>query len=713
MPDTHAILTTDPLADDDDAALIANGYEPIPAIGKAPVVAGWQDGQITAERIGRQREAHPEATNTGLRTGRLVALDFDLPEHVVNGHLLPIIKECLGTVSPLRRVGKTGFLLLYRNTDTPLRKITIDAHSGAARIEILGAGQQFIAYGVHPDTGADYAWPTGAEPFLIPLADLPAATPEQVRTLARRLAEKLRTIGYPDTTISGDMGESAEATIPSPATGSPITAAMLRDMLGFIQPPEDRSAWLPVGLALQHGQIPLTEPLSEDEWHALQREWSCGDLWKARTGDAIVVHSYDPDGNDATLGDRARDKDTAGLGTVVRLAQAAGYRGPTFIPVPLAVQYAPEVATYAAPVESEAKGQDQPSRFVLRDWRARRDQQPITPLISGFLPDGGTALIYATRSSYKSFIATGLAFAVAADRPAFGKLKVHRSGPVIYFAGEGFRALETQRLAALCSTHGIPDDGRLPIYTVAGVPQPRHDDEAQACCAAIKATLGEQRPVVIIIDTLARALAGLNENDAGDASRFLELIETLSNAFQCLVVAIAHQGKDEGKGVRGSTNFEAGVDCLWHATADEATLTVELKSEKEKDGEAGAAIHLKGRAVVVAGTPRGSLVFECIDADEFRRARGKSAGITPGDVGRALQALKAVKGVSVTTRVLATEIADEGADDKTIAAASRGLQRGMTKRLGAYIAHFGDGHGDATLWTFPAVETEGQTDARD
>ena len=60
-----------------DSELIANGYEPIPVNGKAPVAPGWQTGEITPERIAREREEHPNAINTGLRTGRLVGLDID------------------------------------------------------------------------------------------------------------------------------------------------------------------------------------------------------------------------------------------------------------------------------------------------------------------------------------------------------------------------------------------------------------------------------------------------------------------------------------------------------------------------------------------------------------------------------------------------------------------------------------------------------------
>lgn len=46
--------------------------------------------------------------------------------------------------------------------------------SQGAKAEILGAGQQFVAFGIHPDTGQPYDWPLGETPLDVAFADLPA-----------------------------------------------------------------------------------------------------------------------------------------------------------------------------------------------------------------------------------------------------------------------------------------------------------------------------------------------------------------------------------------------------------------------------------------------------------------------------------------------------------------------------------------------------------
>jgi hypothetical protein len=63
------------------------------------------------------------------------------------------------------------------------------------KVEILAAGQQFVAYGVHPVTGYPYAWP---EDDLLDLErdDLPEITPELAACVVDRADAILARIGH-------------------------------------------------------------------------------------------------------------------------------------------------------------------------------------------------------------------------------------------------------------------------------------------------------------------------------------------------------------------------------------------------------------------------------------------------------------------------------------------------------------------------------------
>lgn len=189
----------------DDLQLIRNGFEPIACVGKAPVAQAWQIGRITPERIVAMREAYPQATNTGLRTGKVVAIDIDIvnPDHVAQ--IVELAASVFGD-TPLQRFGSKGLLLCYR-ADTPSRKVVVSTDTDA-KVEILGQGQQFISDGIHPDTGKPYEWrglddfDEIATPLTVPLDTLPAVTPAMIADFADQCAELLGQLGYSNPRVS-------------------------------------------------------------------------------------------------------------------------------------------------------------------------------------------------------------------------------------------------------------------------------------------------------------------------------------------------------------------------------------------------------------------------------------------------------------------------------------------------------------------------------
>src|SRR5450759_5134265 len=117
------IISAVDLKPEQDAQLIANGYEPIPVLGKAAVAPGWTSSEITAERIAAERAAYPEAKSAGLRTGKLVGIDIDIVDGEHTLKLVELAFQILGD-TPLGRTGSKGIMLAYRN-ETPVRKSTI------------------------------------------------------------------------------------------------------------------------------------------------------------------------------------------------------------------------------------------------------------------------------------------------------------------------------------------------------------------------------------------------------------------------------------------------------------------------------------------------------------------------------------------------------------------------------------------------------------
>jgi Bifunctional DNA primase/polymerase, N-terminal len=177
--------------------LLQNGYEPIPIQGKRPRIAGWTSGNIDLERIVRETILHLGDRSTGLRTGALVGVDIDLHNDDHAEIIRQVVEDAAGP-TPFRRRGSKGAMLCYRKAGTPIGKLVIrDPAADRTLFEIFGEGGQFVAYGIHPDTGRPYEWLIpGQEPLLVPLAALPEISTDTLHDVRDRVSERLSELGY-------------------------------------------------------------------------------------------------------------------------------------------------------------------------------------------------------------------------------------------------------------------------------------------------------------------------------------------------------------------------------------------------------------------------------------------------------------------------------------------------------------------------------------
>src|SRR4051794_28678391 len=157
--------------------LRTNGYSPVPADGKAVYLPDWQTAAQRADETEYRRwrttfgyEVDSKArtyrgdrhTNTGLLCGELVGVDIDVPVHELATQVEGLAAAMLGE-TPLRRIGRAPKVLRAYRAEVTLPKIATPElflpDGTKVQIEILGKGQQFVAYGIHPETSQEYKWP--------------------------------------------------------------------------------------------------------------------------------------------------------------------------------------------------------------------------------------------------------------------------------------------------------------------------------------------------------------------------------------------------------------------------------------------------------------------------------------------------------------------------------------------------------------------------
>jgi hypothetical protein len=168
--------------------LIGAGYVPVACIGKRPALKAWQTlTEPTPAEIEWWSRTAPAATNTGVLTRLTPTLDIDVLDPDAAAAVEGLARDRFeerGYV--LIRFGRAPKRCIPFRTNTPFPKIVVDLiapEGAAAKLELLADGQQFIAFGTHPDTGNPYSWAGGDAPGGIKREDLPYLHEAEAKTL--------------------------------------------------------------------------------------------------------------------------------------------------------------------------------------------------------------------------------------------------------------------------------------------------------------------------------------------------------------------------------------------------------------------------------------------------------------------------------------------------------------------------------------------------
>ena len=139
-------------------AMIEGGWRivPLQPKQKRPAHANWPEREFTS------KDFRPNS-GIGIVTGHgIVALDVDAYcEDVSAAIAAEAIRHFGDTLERVGEAPKTA--LFYRGLDIKKRNIILKPTGKAPnykqeKLEVLGNGQQIVAFGVHPDTGQPYKW---------------------------------------------------------------------------------------------------------------------------------------------------------------------------------------------------------------------------------------------------------------------------------------------------------------------------------------------------------------------------------------------------------------------------------------------------------------------------------------------------------------------------------------------------------------------------
>lgn len=353
---------------------------------------------------------------------------------------------------------------------------------------------------------------------------------------------------------------------------------LIKEALDVLDPDMGHADWLKVGMALHHE--------TGGEGFDLWDQWSAGgskypgegnlrgrwDSFGRNPGKQVTLRSLiqlaNSQGARITVNAISMEEFDALAEDVEDIAPALVSTSDDYVPI------TEDLAPVA--VSEKAMAAASKHRFPVIPWHQFAIQTTHQYLIKGLLPKATLGVLYGESGSGKSFITLDMCVAVARGLPWRGKRSTQ--GRVVYIVAEGAAGFRN-RLIAYARHHGL-DPAGIPLDIIDATPNLLLKDDALDVCKAILDT--GARPSLVVVDTLAQAMAGANENASEDMGKALAHCKGIYKATGAMVLLVHHSGKDSSRGARGWSGMRAAADVEL-----EVTRTIQgraLRTTKQKDG---------------------------------------------------------------------------------------------------------------------------------
>jgi hypothetical protein len=388
--------------------------------GKAPLGAQWRERALRDPPEAAALAAVAHAANTGVLCDGLQVVDIDVDDRNVAGQLRALAQDMLGDTIIRTRDNSGRCLLPYRAAKgSPRKKVLAGWHG---KIEILGAGQQFVAHGIHP-SGAQLRWyPVGPEQMAV--ENLPAVTEKQINDFFLAASKML----------GAEVFESAQDKKPNGQDGPnipPGDAVLFSDIVDVLA-------------ALD--AIPNSGPADWEHWNNIGLA-----VWLATGGSELGfagLHAWSakhPDYDEDELRERWKHyfespPDRTGAGKLYALAAKAlpGWRRPSETRQALAGGGGEGPSLECVTLEPVGK-----ENIPQRTWAYGK-----------FLLFGSASVIGAIDGGGKGVITVGIILSMITGKPLLGE-HVWRTGPVAIISYEDDEDEWHRRIAAACDYYGL------------------------------------------------------------------------------------------------------------------------------------------------------------------------------------------------------------------------------------------------------------------
>lgn len=235
-----------------------------------------------------------------------------------------------------------------------------------------------------------------------------------------------------------------------------------------------------------------------------------------------------------------------------------------------------------------------------------RGVDTVDDFVESLLVCEAMSVVYGPSNCGKTFFASDIAMHVATAR-RWRDREVEQGG-VLYVAAEGARGIRNRVLAY--KQHNNVD--HIPMGIIGNsINLLDPEGDVDTLINTIKVQAQKYRSIdLIVIDTLARVMAGGNENTAEDMGKLVVNCDRIRHATGAHVMVIHHSGKNAAAGARGSSALRAATDTEIEIEKNGAVSCATVTKQRELEVEGTFAFQLQ---VIELGTNhRGKPITSCV-----------------------------------------------------------------------------------------------------
>lgn len=262
-----------------------------------------------------------------------------------------------------------------------------------------------------------------------------------------------------------------------------------------------------------------------------------------------------------------------------------------------------------AQLDREAKANWHSAPRVLEGFNFADMKPHLTDnyLVKGLINTNSTVGLIGATGCGKTFLVTDLAVHIAASQPWRGMAV--RGGLVVFAALEG-PVSAINRFVACREAKNF--GAGLPLRLTPGPINLRLSEDRQLLVNFIRQAEHEHgiSCAAVFIDTLARAMAGGDENGSEDMGALIAGSDHVRTATSACMILTHHLGKDQNRGARGHSSFKAALDTEIELV-DEGESRVATVT-KQRDLPSGGRFAFRLKTVELGRDSDGDAVQTCI-----------------------------------------------------------------------------------------------------